>query len=85
MSILAWILLGLIAGAVAGFAFDGRREIVGNLVVGTLGALIAGFFASALMGWDVTLLNGASLALAAVGAVAMIATLRMLPEAETYQ
>jgi uncharacterized membrane protein YeaQ/YmgE (transglycosylase-associated protein family) len=51
MGIIAWILLGLFAGAIARAIIPGRTEpggCIGTTAVGILGALIGGFIASAL-------------------------------------
>ncbi len=44
MSILAWIVLGLIAGWLAGQVMKGRGYgLIGDLVLGIVGAIIGGF------------------------------------------
>jgi uncharacterized membrane protein YeaQ/YmgE (transglycosylase-associated protein family) len=51
MGIIAWILLGLFAGAIARTLVPGRTEpggCIGTTAVGILGALLGGFLASAL-------------------------------------
>jgi uncharacterized membrane protein YeaQ/YmgE (transglycosylase-associated protein family) len=51
MGIVAWILLGLLAGTIARALVPGRTEpggCVGTTAVGILGALIGGLIASAL-------------------------------------
>ena len=51
MGIIAWILLGLFAGAIARALIPGRTEpggCIGTTAVGILGALLGGFIASAL-------------------------------------
>jgi uncharacterized membrane protein YeaQ/YmgE (transglycosylase-associated protein family) len=52
MGIIAWILLGLIAGAIARALIPGRapgpRGCFGTTLIGILGALLGGFLASAL-------------------------------------
>ncbi len=51
MGILGWILLGLIAGAIARLIFQGEHEptgLLGTFGVGILGALFGGLVASAL-------------------------------------
>jgi uncharacterized membrane protein YeaQ/YmgE (transglycosylase-associated protein family) len=51
MGIIAWILLGLCAGAIARALIPGRTEpggCIGTTAVGILGALLGGFLASAL-------------------------------------
>jgi uncharacterized membrane protein YeaQ/YmgE (transglycosylase-associated protein family) len=51
MGVIAWILLGLFAGAIGRALVPGRTEpggCIGTTAVGILGALIGGFIASAL-------------------------------------
>lgn len=51
MGIIAWIFLGLFAGAIARAVIPGRTEpggCIGTTAVGILGALLGGFLASAL-------------------------------------
>lgn len=51
MGILGWILLGLLAGAIARALIPGRTEpggCIGTTAVGILGALLGGFIATAL-------------------------------------
>jgi uncharacterized membrane protein YeaQ/YmgE (transglycosylase-associated protein family) len=51
MGIIAWIVLGLFAGAIARAIIPGRTEpggCIGTTAVGILGALLGGFIASAL-------------------------------------
>jgi uncharacterized membrane protein YeaQ/YmgE (transglycosylase-associated protein family) len=51
MGVIAWIFLGLFAGAIARALVPGRTEpggCIGTTAVGILGALIGGFIASAL-------------------------------------
>lgn len=44
---IAWILVGLIAGAIAGMLVRGRGfGCLGNIVVGLIGAVIGGFIAN---------------------------------------
>ena len=51
MGIIGWILLGLLAGAIARAIVPGRTEpggCIGTTAIGILGALIGGFIATAL-------------------------------------
>ena len=51
MGIIAWLLLGLFAGAIARALVPGRSEpggCIGTTAIGILGALIGGFIATAL-------------------------------------
>jgi len=51
VGVIAWILLGLFAGAIARALVPGRTEpggCIGTTAIGILGALLGGFLASAL-------------------------------------
>ena len=52
MSIIAWIILGAIAGYVAGFLVTGDEGlgVVGHIALGIVGALVGGFLASLVLG-----------------------------------
>lgn len=52
MGIIAWIILGLIAGALAKFIMPGNDPggIIVTTLLGIVGALLGGFLASALFG-----------------------------------
>jgi len=53
MSIIAWIVLGLIAGWLAGmFMKGGGYGIVGDIVLGILGAILGGWLTGLLLGRD---------------------------------
>lgn len=73
MSIIAWIVLGAIAGYLAGFLVKGDEGlgIIGHIVLGIVGALVGGFLAGALFNSDP--INGAldfsSIVVATIGAV----------------
>jgi uncharacterized membrane protein YeaQ/YmgE (transglycosylase-associated protein family) len=80
MGILSWIVVGLIAGWLAGSVMRGRGfGIVGNIIIGILGALIGGFLAQALFKIPdaVNGFNLLSVLIAAVGAIILIAILRL--------
>jgi uncharacterized membrane protein YeaQ/YmgE (transglycosylase-associated protein family) len=50
MGIIAWIVLGAIAGYIAGFLVSGDEGlgVIGHIVLGIVGALVGGFLASVL-------------------------------------
>ncbi|MGW0315460.1 GlsB/YeaQ/YmgE family stress response membrane protein [Streptomyces flavidovirens] len=54
MGIIAWIILGLLAGAIAKFLLPGRDPggILATMIIGVLGALLGGFLAQALFDVD---------------------------------
>lgn len=81
MGILSWLIVGLIAGWLAGIVMKGGGYgLVGDIVIGILGALVGGFLASVVFGADtVNGLDITSLITAFIGAVVLIALVRALP------
>ena len=51
MNIIAWLVLGAIAGYLAGFLVKGDEGygVIGHVVLGIVGALVGGFLASLLL------------------------------------
>ena len=80
MGILSWILLGLIAGAIARWIMPGRGPtgILVTMVVGIVGAFLGGFIGTALGIGTVDGFDLRSLFLAVVGAVALLLGYRAL-------
>jgi len=77
MGILSWIVLGLIAGFLAGQVMKGGGYgVVGDIILGIVGAIVGGFLASNLLGLDVNGLNIMSILIAFVGACVVIAISR---------
>lgn len=77
MSILGWLLLGLIAGFLASVVMKGGGYgIIGDIIVGVVGAFLGGFIFSLLGGSGVTGFNIWSMFVAFVGACVLIAILR---------
>ena len=74
MTILLWILFGAIAGWVASLIMgsNARQGIVGDILLGIVGAVIGGFLMNLLGAPSVTGFNAYSLIVAVVGAVALI-------------
>lgn len=79
MSIIAWIVLGLIAGWLAGMIMKGSGYgIVGDMILGILGAIVGGWLTGILLGRD--MINGfniETLIVAVVGAIVLIAISRL--------
>jgi uncharacterized membrane protein YeaQ/YmgE (transglycosylase-associated protein family) len=73
MGIIAWLVLGAIAGYLAGFLVKGDEGlgVIGHIVLGIVGALVGGFLASVLFNKDA--INGAldigSIVVATIGAI----------------
>ncbi|GHO83355.1 GlsB/YeaQ/YmgE family stress response membrane protein [Dictyobacter formicarum] len=74
-AIIWWLVVGLIAGALAGLVMrGGGYGIVGDIIVGLVGALVGGFIAS-LIGLGTSSFVG-SIIIAFIGACIFIAILR---------
>jgi uncharacterized membrane protein YeaQ/YmgE (transglycosylase-associated protein family) len=77
MGIIAWILLGLVAGFLAGQVMKGGGYgLIGDIVLGIVGAVVGGFLASTLLGLDVNGFNIMSILIAFAGACLVIAISR---------
>jgi uncharacterized membrane protein YeaQ/YmgE (transglycosylase-associated protein family) len=74
MGILAWIVLGGIAGWIASMVAGNNEEqgIIGNIIIGILGAFIGGFFINLVGGEGITGFNLWSLLVAVGGAVLLL-------------
>ena len=73
MSILAWIVLGLISGFIASKIVNKTGEgILLDIVLGIVGALVGGWLFSLIGGHGVTGVNIYSLLVAVVGAVIVL-------------
>ena len=74
MGILAWIILGGLAGWVASMIAGNNAEqgIIGNIVVGVIGAFVGGFVASLVGGNGVTGFNLYSFLVAVAGATLVL-------------
>ncbi len=75
LGLLWWIIVGLIAGALAGMVMRGGGfGIVGDIIVGILGAIIGGFLAGLLGIGSSNII--VSIIIAFIGACILIAILR---------
>lgn len=71
-SILFWVIFGGIAGWIASLITGTDRSVVGDIIVGILGAVIGGWVFSALTGQGVTGFNLPSLIVAVLGSILLI-------------
>ncbi len=78
MSIIIWIILGLVAGWLASAILGRHGSIVSDILFGILGAIVGGFVSSAVFGWAVTGFNISSIIISVVGAIIVIAIYRAL-------
>jgi uncharacterized membrane protein YeaQ/YmgE (transglycosylase-associated protein family) len=81
MGILAWIVVGLIAGFLASQVMRGSGSgLISDIIVGIVGAVIGGFLAANLLNMPdaVNGINVTSILVAFVGAVILLAILRAI-------
>jgi uncharacterized membrane protein YeaQ/YmgE (transglycosylase-associated protein family) len=77
MGLLAWIVLGAIAGFLANMIFGGNEGVIGTILLGIVGAVVGGFLAGTVLKVaDVTGLNIESIVVSVVGAIIVLAVAR---------
>ena len=79
--ILVWLIIGAVAGWLAGLLFKGGGfGLVGNIIVGIVGAFIGGWLSS-LLGTSLGSGLIASIVTATIGAVILLLVIRMIKRA----
>ena len=82
MGLISWIVLGLIAGYLAGFLVKGdeRYGVIGHIVLGIVGALIGGFVVGALLGSDPIqgALDISTIVIAVIGAIIAVVVFNLV-------
>lgn len=80
MGIIAWIILGALAGWIASkiAGTDAEQGWLANIIIGILGAVIGGFLFNLLGGSGVTGFNVWSLLVSVIGALVLLAILKAL-------
>ena len=73
MSIIGWLVIGLIAGAIARFLVPGRDPmgLIGTLLLGLVGSLVGGFLGNLIAGEELAL-SAAGLLGSIIGAVIVL-------------
>ena len=72
MGIISWLVVGAIAGYVAGFLVKGDESlgVIGHIALGVVGAVVGGFLAGLLTGGDyLTGFNVSTVVVAVIGAI----------------
>jgi len=75
MGIISWLVVGAIAGWLAGYLVKGDESlgVIGHIVLGIVGGLVGGFLAGALTGGDyITGINLTTIVVAVIGAVIVV-------------
>jgi len=80
MGIIAWIVVGLIAGALAKLIMPGDDPggIIVTVLLGIVGAFVGGFVVNLLGGAGVSGFNLWSIVVATIGAIILLAVYRMV-------
>ena len=77
MGIIAWIVLGAIAGFITNMIMGGREGVIETIILGIVGALVGGFLAGTVLKVaDVTGHNIESIVVSVIGAVIVVAVYR---------
>jgi uncharacterized membrane protein YeaQ/YmgE (transglycosylase-associated protein family) len=80
MTILSWIVVGLIAGFLAGVVVKGGGfGLIGDIIVGVIGGLLGGWISVNILHFgNMTGINLESILVAFVGAVILLLVLRLI-------
>ena len=79
MSIIAWVVVGLLAGWIANMIVGGGGSILSDLILGVVGAIVGGFVAGLLFGGDYTTgINFTTIIVSVVGAIIVVGLYRAL-------
>ena len=77
MGIIAWIVLGAIAGWITNLIMGGKEGVIATILLGIVGAIVGGWLAGTVLKVaDVTGINIESIIVAVIGAVIVVAVYR---------
>jgi uncharacterized membrane protein YeaQ/YmgE (transglycosylase-associated protein family) len=77
VGIIAWIVLGAIAGWITNLIMGGGEGVVLTIILGIVGAVVGGYLAGSVLGIaDVTGVNVESIIVAVVGAIIVVVIYR---------
>ena len=77
MGLIAWIVVGAIAGFLANLVMGGGEGLLKMIILGVIGALVGGFVAMSLKLGSVDGINVESIAIATIGAIAVVFVARL--------
>jgi uncharacterized membrane protein YeaQ/YmgE (transglycosylase-associated protein family) len=77
VGIIAWIVLGAIAGFITNLIMGGTGGVITTIILGIVGAVVGGFLAGTVLGVaDVTGINLESIIVSVIGAIIVVAIFR---------
>jgi uncharacterized membrane protein YeaQ/YmgE (transglycosylase-associated protein family) len=86
MGIIAWIVLGAIAGFIANLIMGTTDGLIMMIILGIVGAVVGGYIAGNVLGLaDVTGVNPESIVVAVIGAIIVVAVGRLVFGTRTTQ
>lgn len=84
MGIIAWIVLGAIAGFITNMIMGGGEGVILTIILGIVGAIVGGYLAGTVFKVaDVTGINIESIVVAVIGAVIVVLVYRMVTRRRT--
>jgi uncharacterized membrane protein YeaQ/YmgE (transglycosylase-associated protein family) len=79
VGIIAWIVLGAIAGWITNMIMGGGEGVIATIILGIVGAVVGGWLAGTVLKVaDVTGINIESIVVAVIGAIIVVAIYRMV-------
>jgi uncharacterized membrane protein YeaQ/YmgE (transglycosylase-associated protein family) len=81
--ILAWLVVGLVAGFLANLVMRGGHGIIFDILLGLVGAVVGGLIIGALLGFQTNSLIG-HIGVAFIGAVILIALTRLVERRSVF-
>jgi uncharacterized membrane protein YeaQ/YmgE (transglycosylase-associated protein family) len=79
MGIIAWIVLGAIAGWITNLIMGGKEGVIATIILGIVGAVVGGYLAGTVLKVaDVTGVNIESIVVAVIGGVVVVAVYRLV-------
>jgi uncharacterized membrane protein YeaQ/YmgE (transglycosylase-associated protein family) len=78
VGIIAWIVLGAIAGFLTNMIMGGGEGVIATVILGIVGAVVGGFLAGTVLKVaDVTGVNVESIVVAVIGGIVVVAVYRL--------
>jgi uncharacterized membrane protein YeaQ/YmgE (transglycosylase-associated protein family) len=79
LGIIAWIVLGAIAGFLTNMIMGGGGGVITTVILGIVGAVVGGYLAGTVLGVaDVTGINVESIVVSVIGGIVVVAVYRLL-------